>query len=280
MKGYASQTTIHGFSYILEGQIAIERVLWAGVVILALFFTALQTSTLYKEWQEEPVITTLETIGLPIKDIEFPAVTICPQGTLSGVLDAVLFKQLKAYIINKKLNERARMKRFVSNNTGLESSEDDEKEKPLTIEEMMNEATEFLREIYPGAKTKPTKIVSMMTSEDPEAVLEKEAVILQQEDENECDEKANTKILNQLNKQIKNDPCPNGFTLFRNLFCVNTNEIPMNYTQSKDYCNGMHNSEVLYLDSYEHTALEPLNSIFPFPNLVVDKGKVNIIIHI
>ena len=39
----------------------------------------------YNEWQENPVLTTVSTTGKPIKDIEFPAITICSQGAIKEV---------------------------------------------------------------------------------------------------------------------------------------------------------------------------------------------------
>ena len=48
-------------------------------VILKYLFQA------YSEWQEHPVLTTVSTTGKPIKDIEFPAITICSQGAIKEV---------------------------------------------------------------------------------------------------------------------------------------------------------------------------------------------------
>ena len=70
-------------------------------MILAVSFTIFQMTTLYNQWQDDPVITTLETAALPIENIEFTAITICPQGSVNGILSSVLFKQLKEYIISQ-----------------------------------------------------------------------------------------------------------------------------------------------------------------------------------
>ena len=102
---YASVTTAHGIPYLVEdGRLVIERMLWGIVVISAVAFTTLQMTTLYQQWQDDPVITTLDTVALPIEKIEFPAVTICPQGSVNKITESVLFKQLKEYIIEKREN--------------------------------------------------------------------------------------------------------------------------------------------------------------------------------
>ena len=94
-KNYAEQTTIHGFWYLSQANHGIEYILWLIVVSTSVFFSVYHTCTLYSQWQQSPVVTTLESISQPIREIEFPAVTICPQGSLYESLDAVLFKQLK-----------------------------------------------------------------------------------------------------------------------------------------------------------------------------------------
>ena len=71
---YAEQTTIHGFWYLAQSSHGLEKLLWLTVVSIAVFFSVFQTCSLYSQWQKSPVITTLESIALPIKNIEFPVV--------------------------------------------------------------------------------------------------------------------------------------------------------------------------------------------------------------
>ena len=74
---FATATSIHGCPYIVHKRNSgVERLLWIVVVALALTFTAYQVATLYDEWQDEPVMTTLETVAEPIENMKFPAVTI------------------------------------------------------------------------------------------------------------------------------------------------------------------------------------------------------------
>ena len=39
----------------------------------------------YNDWQDNPVLTTVQTTGMPISKIDFPAITICSQGTINEV---------------------------------------------------------------------------------------------------------------------------------------------------------------------------------------------------
>ena len=109
---FASTTTAHGFSYITEeGHSVAGRIFWCIVVILAVLFTTSQMTNLYKEWQDDPVITTMDTVALPIEEIEFPAITVCPQGSAKKILESVLFKQLVYYIKDQTLVDKGRKKK-------------------------------------------------------------------------------------------------------------------------------------------------------------------------
>ena len=231
-KKYSSSTTIHGISYLSSDNVSkLERLLWITIVLLALFFTTFQVINLYDEWQAKPVITTLDTVALPIKDIEFPAVTICPQGSREEVMDSVLFRQFKDYIQNKTDNVTK-----------------------LTQYEMMDQVQQFLDDVYPGATGKPTKLARLMASNNPGMYVQNEAIFQLQE---ECDPESNVDIVETLNKQLNNDPCPKGFDMAQGLtFCVHKSSTEMTYNEASQYCQGLVGSKLFYLETYED--LEPL----------------------
>ena len=52
----------------------------------------------WNEWQDNPIITTINTTAYPIQNIEFPAITICSQGTAKDLLDKVILNQFEAYL--------------------------------------------------------------------------------------------------------------------------------------------------------------------------------------
>ena len=233
-RGYASQTTIHGIVYLFESHRGIERHLWFIAVVAAMMFTIFQTSNLYTHWQNEPVITTLDTIAMPIKDIRFPAVTICPQGTITSALDAVLFKQLKEFIGNKTFETSKKTKRSAPDNDDL-----------TITEELLRE---FLKEKYPGAKKKPTKIVKVMLSDDPELAIENEAVLLPGLDDEECGNPSVDDYILGV-KGMKKGTCPDGFGMFNDLFCFKKTSEPMDYNEADEYCNNESRSSLPSLES-------------------------------
>ena len=201
-KQYSSTTTIHGISYLTGDDISgIERLLWAIVVLSAISIAVFQVASLYKNWQEQPVVTTLDTVALPIEKIKFPAVTICPQGSRQGIIDAVLFRQLKKYIQMKEGNLTS-----------------------LTQEETMEQVEAFVEAVYPGAKETPNMLIRLMTSDNPEVSMRNEAVLQLEE---ECDPSSIVAFTKSLNKQLRNDTCPEDFEMAQGSnYCVHVKKTP------------------------------------------------------
>ena len=221
---FCEATSIHGFAYISNGRNSgVERLFWFIVVILAISFTTYQVIVLYQEWQDEPVISTLETVAEPIEDIEFPAVTICPQGSRQEIIDSVLFRQLKEYIESKKGSSSA-----------------------LTSAQMLELTDQFLKDVYPGANGKPTQLTKLLSSDNPSLAIQNDAVLGLQE---ECDPADNNEILNSMNKELSNDTCPEGFHMLGNLYCVHVTEDHLTYNEASSYCSGQSGSELLHLDT-------------------------------
>ena len=49
----------------------------------------------YDDWVANPTMVTLETTGMPISEVEFPAITVCGQGSIQEVTMA----RKKAFIL-------------------------------------------------------------------------------------------------------------------------------------------------------------------------------------
>ena len=82
LKEYADSTTIHGISYIFKNGISIlERLIWIAAVVTGIFFAIYLSTFSYVDWQNSPVTTTVLTTAKPIRNIAFPAITICAQVT-------------------------------------------------------------------------------------------------------------------------------------------------------------------------------------------------------
>ena len=233
-KQYSSMTTIHGISYLFSDTISgVERLLWVIVVILAIFFTTFQVVKLYNEWQDKPVITTLDTVALPIKNIEFPAITICPQGSRQEIIDLVLFRQLKDYIKNQTASDVS-----------------------LTQQEMMEQVGAFFSDVYPGARGSPAMFTRLMASDNPKVFVQNEAVLQLRE---ECDPSSNIDVVDYLNEQLRNFSCPESFEMSpESTHCIHEKTTPMTYDEASKYCDTLSGSKLYHLDTYDD--LSPLNN--------------------
>ena len=278
-KEYASGTTIHGLSYIANSEHHLAgRIFWVVVVILALSLTTFQMLSLLNQWETSPVITNLETIALPIEKIKFPAVTICPQGSVEEVMDNVLFQQFTEYLNNKNQTNRSKRSPFQDTDSQLEQNTRDLWN--VTYEEMLGQIEDFMRDVYPGALDNPRKFVTLMTSDNPHQVVKNEAVILPVQDE-ECDETSNRDIVTTLNKHLNHDFCPDGFTKFGNMGCVLVAESEMNYNEASAYCKDMYGASVLPLVSYDDIkTLNEQNIIGTYYTYYINDIYTHVNIHI
>ena len=148
---WADSATVHGVSYVFDrGQPCFPRFLWLLVV---LFFAGLAASwsvTAYLAWQDNPVITSIETTGYSIAKLHYPAITICSQGVISQVTESILRYQV----------EREAKKE------GVDISK-------MTPEELMTFEDKAYKKLYPGSDGQdPTFISATLTNSNPEAQIE------------------------------------------------------------------------------------------------------------
>ena len=73
---YLSETTVHGFRYIVEGRNFLERLAWAIFIGFAFYFTVNKILEANTYWDTHPIETTIDEVGLPIHDLPFPAISI------------------------------------------------------------------------------------------------------------------------------------------------------------------------------------------------------------
>lgn len=72
---FLESSTIHGLAHISTSR-KFVRLFWIIVVIAGFTGAGILINTSFHSWDESPVKTTIET--LPIREIDFPKVTVCP----------------------------------------------------------------------------------------------------------------------------------------------------------------------------------------------------------
>ena len=85
-KQYGGATTIHGIPYILDkDRHPLEKLLWIIFVSIGVSLIIYLSESIWSNYQKNPIITSVETTGYNIENIDFPAVTICAQGSMQKV---------------------------------------------------------------------------------------------------------------------------------------------------------------------------------------------------
>ena len=80
---YFTGTTVHGFRYVVQGKNLLERVVWIFFILCGFLFCARSVLEMYQHWEERPVETTIDEVGLPIQELPFPAITVCDTDSLT-----------------------------------------------------------------------------------------------------------------------------------------------------------------------------------------------------
>ena len=84
---FASTTTIHGIAYVFDNALKpFDRILWILAVCLGTGFAIILSLEAWIDWKDSPVLTSVSSTGLPIQNIDFPAITICSQGLIKVII--------------------------------------------------------------------------------------------------------------------------------------------------------------------------------------------------
>ena len=249
---YSSQSTIHGLQYVSDrGQSKFCRFFWTVIVVLAFACTSYQLLQICSQWLEDPVVTILKTISLPVEEIKFPAVTLCPQGSTADVMDNFFFHQFEEWLVRKTDRDVAinkRSKREVEP-TMCECRVSGN----ITNEYLQCCFQHFLDDVYPGVyPNNPTKIATMLYADDPVRTIESKAVVLPDE-EPKCEESDSLEILKSV-KQKLSRVCPDPFRNFNDSSCIMGVSSEMQFNEAEIFCKEHGGANLLMLGSFEETS--------------------------
>lgn len=80
--GYFSETTVHGFKYVVQGRNIYERLAWLIVIAIGFALCAILIIGSSQVWRSDPVETTLDQVSIPVHHLPFPAITVCDTESL------------------------------------------------------------------------------------------------------------------------------------------------------------------------------------------------------
>ena len=74
---YFSETTVHGFRYVVEGRNRAEKMFWIFVISAGFIFSSFIIYSSLGDWRETPLQTTIDKVSMPIEELNAPAITVC-----------------------------------------------------------------------------------------------------------------------------------------------------------------------------------------------------------
>lgn len=78
-KEFSEKTSIHGLQYLGEKKRSwAEKVFWVIVLALSFSWCIILITEIWKKWDSNPITVTFDDTMHDIKELWFPAVTICP----------------------------------------------------------------------------------------------------------------------------------------------------------------------------------------------------------
>jgi hypothetical protein len=98
---YCKSSSIHGLQYLTTGEEIswFDHIIWAVALTVSLCICILLLLALNEDWDNNPVVTSIDSTSYPIQNISLPGVTICPSG-----YDIMAFVQRKV-VLNIKFNK-------------------------------------------------------------------------------------------------------------------------------------------------------------------------------
>ena len=251
LRDYSSESSIHGIQYLANRKHSIcGRAFWIMVVCMSLACTSYQVFNIWRQWVDDPVVTTLNTISLPVERIDFPAVTLCPQGSTEDIIDNFFYHQFEEWLLNQSDVESSnvRKKRLVEQNSLCDCHVLDQKN--MTADVLQCCFRHFLDENFPGVfPNNPTKMATMLNAENPDRAMETKTIVIPDENPS-CDANTNLDILKTMNQNLQRS-CPEPFKSLNDSICFIKISSEMSYKDASSLCNEHGGAEIFSLGPYE-----------------------------
>ena len=179
VRDYSEYSTIQGVIYLFQSnQTQCGRMFWLLVVIAMLILGTYWSVIAYNDWISNPVLTTVKTSAFKIKNLEFPALTICGQGANTNIISAGFFKIFFNYTKQRNVSFGMSPLWFAKNRSLRDKKTPEEMAKIQKLKGLLTNDSDhimgdYLEKHMPGFKsTDPlTKISHLMASMNPDDVI-------------------------------------------------------------------------------------------------------------
>ena len=198
MVDYADVATMHGVYYVFEKNVIWpSRFFWALCCIGLFVMAIVLIVQVFLDWDKDPIITTVSTTGHPVEDVPFPSITLCALGTIEQTMENVLQKQAVRFLASKGIANP------------IQYFQDEDKSVGESLDEI-DQLDAFMWATYPGLEMDPLRITTMLTSQDPDALLRAE-LSMAGGVYNECDDNYAEATAAKRKKRAAG-ACPPGYT--------------------------------------------------------------------
>jgi hypothetical protein len=96
---FSKITTIQGLEIIFDSKQPIfTRIFWLVIIVWMSGMGIYWSIQMYLNWTGQQVFIPIASLGRPVKEVEFPSITICSPGNSEIVTNAKLLTQFKDYL--------------------------------------------------------------------------------------------------------------------------------------------------------------------------------------
>lgn len=75
---FSTRTSIHGLRYVGERRRMLDIIFWSIALTIACIYCVILIMDLWTSWKKQPISITLDGNMINVRDLPFPAITICP----------------------------------------------------------------------------------------------------------------------------------------------------------------------------------------------------------
>ncbi|KAI9552641.1 putative amiloride-sensitive sodium channel [Daphnia sinensis] len=126
LKEFCDTTSIHGLKYITEENSHwLKRAMWTLVFLGGILFSGYFCWQMWNKWEDSPVLMSLDSNRYPLKNIPFPAVTICNVNKVSKTkllqfMEDPRYKDVTYEKMQETLRYMTKLDRAITNEKELE----------------------------------------------------------------------------------------------------------------------------------------------------------------
>ena len=74
---FCENTSVHGFQYLTSGKNFPEKFFWFLIILTCITLSTIVLNGAFNDWAENPTTSTSDSFSFPIREVQFPTITVC-----------------------------------------------------------------------------------------------------------------------------------------------------------------------------------------------------------